>query len=251
MSSLNGRRLRPARVVVAVLLGAAVFAAMGALVFGQVKPADASPVTEWQPQFPGYPGARTFPMADDASLEGQPFKLAYFVTDDRPEAVVRYYAAYWKSRGMLVDGSGTAEAGRLTALDTADGTLFSLAIRPEGNRHVVFCSVMPSQQRASGVELKAPEGALVSDSLVMDGAQTLTYVAAGTMDEQVKAVTARFTSQGWRPAPDRTREDAKSVSLEFERPGSVAHATLAREREDRAVAVQLQVSASHLPEPAP
>jgi hypothetical protein len=233
---------RLGRTAIAFTVGLSALAVAGWLVFGNAPAADAAMAPEWQPDFPAFANAHIYPMAEQGELNGQPFKLAYFTARATPEEVVRFYVAYWKEKGFLADGAGTTEGARATALDTRDGKLLTAAVRREGDRLTVFCSVMPSAHLASHVSLPIPDEALVKDTLRMDGAETVTYVVPGSVAEEQAHLTQRLGALGYSPVADRTRDTRKALLLEYENQGSVVQATLAREKEDRAVAVQLNAS---------
>ena len=52
---------------------------------------------------PRYPGAVTYPMGNELSMNGQAIEIGYFSTKDKLEKVANYFSAVWRSHGYSPD----------------------------------------------------------------------------------------------------------------------------------------------------
>ncbi|MBS2030875.1 MAG: hypothetical protein JST54_23430 [Deltaproteobacteria bacterium] len=226
----------------AVALGALVLVAAGLLLRDAAGTAEAVTGAELDAMFPAYPGTELFSMGEAGAVNGEPLRLAYFTARATPAEVSRFYESFWRSKKLMVDGEGNADALHLSALDGVDGTLRSVSGRREGDRMVVFCSVSrPGHQKAQADdELPRFTDAVLEDRIDLDGATTLTYVLNGTTVEAHQAeLSKRFTAKGWKSIDDQLKHTPHGVVLQFEKNGRVAMAALAREPENQSVAVQI------------
>lgn len=220
---------------------AVVCAGVGTALLMPERAADANVDQPFEPFFPTYPGTRMLPMASAGVLNGAAFQMAYFRAKGTPQDVVRFYENYWKGQKFLVDGAGTADEAHLAALDSTTSILRAVSIKREGDRLMVFCTVMPTGPTSAQDRepVPVPSDAILTDNLTIDGANTTTYFARGSLDNHQKNLEDAFAGAGWKALPSRTRVTDMGTVLEFRKGRQVAMASLAKEKGDRAVAVQI------------
>jgi hypothetical protein len=91
-----------------------------------------------------YPGARLVPVGGEATVLGQPQRLAFFTTADAPEAVAGFYARRWRAEGFPAVTQREPSRGAVVAaaLSTREGTLVAVvADRVAPGRTLVFLVV--------------------------------------------------------------------------------------------------------------
>jgi hypothetical protein len=91
-----------------------------------------------------YPGARLVPIGGEATVLGQPQRLAFFTSADPPDAVVSFYARRWRAQGFPAIAQREPSRGVLVAaaLSTREGTLVTvIADRIAPGRTLVFLVV--------------------------------------------------------------------------------------------------------------
>ncbi|HZN92138.1 MAG TPA: hypothetical protein VFB81_05515 [Myxococcales bacterium] len=101
----------------------------------------AAPTAPWRGV---YPGAHLVPIGGEATVLGQPQRLAYFTTTDEPDAVAGYYARRWRAQGFpaVAQREPSRRAVVAAALSTRDGTLVAVvADRVAPGRTLVFLVV--------------------------------------------------------------------------------------------------------------
>jgi hypothetical protein len=91
-----------------------------------------------------YPGARLVPVGGEATVLGQPQRLAFFTTADAPEAMASFYARRWRAEGFPAITQREPSRGTVmaAALATREGTLVAvIADRFAPGRTLVFVVV--------------------------------------------------------------------------------------------------------------
>jgi hypothetical protein len=91
-----------------------------------------------------YPGARLVPIGGEATVLGQPQRLAFFTTADPPDAVAAFYVRRWRAEGFPALAQREPSRGALVAaaLSTRDGILVAVtADRVAPGRTLVFLAV--------------------------------------------------------------------------------------------------------------
>lgn len=75
-----------------------------------------------------YPGSRLVPIGREATVLGQPQRMAYFTTAAPPEVVAEHYARRWRAEGLpvIVQREPSRGAVVASALSTRDGTLVAV-----------------------------------------------------------------------------------------------------------------------------
>jgi hypothetical protein len=91
-----------------------------------------------------YPGARLVPVGGEATVLGQPQRLAFFTTADPPKAVAGFYMRRWRKEGFpaVAQREPSRDAVVAAALSTREGTLVAvIADRVGPGRTLVFLVV--------------------------------------------------------------------------------------------------------------
>jgi hypothetical protein len=103
-----------------------------------------------------YPGSRLVPIGREATVLGQPQRMAFLTTADPPEAVAAHYARRWRAEGFptIVQREPSRGAVAASALSTRDGTLVAVvAGRVAPGRTLVLLVVRSVWSARAGAEV--------------------------------------------------------------------------------------------------
>jgi hypothetical protein len=86
------------------------------------------------PDMPRYPGAEEAPVGRESSIGGTTIKMSYFMTEDEPAKVGRFYASFWRQRRFFVREDVTHVGGVVSAVDVANALIYQALLGVQGQR---------------------------------------------------------------------------------------------------------------------
>lgn len=209
---------------------------------------------------PVYPGTVHTRIGKDLLVAGEYYRIAYFVTDDPPAKVGKYFQDAWKKDGypVTVDGDFQPE-GVVSAFYTREGLMRSVVLRAHQGRTVGF-SVLKDlwlqEPLARATKVPALEGTLFSQDVVArddDGrAQHRAQLVEGTSDQVRQAAVQAWAAQGYSLVRETAvaEQGGRRRVLELARPGEQVVLTLV-DAGKRLVAVQQSWVGTDRPDAVP
>lgn len=197
---------------------------------------------------PPYPGARPQGFGAGLEAQGTPLALAWFETDDPPDAVLGFYAKALAEADLdpVTDRFGTG-AGYVGYHDPRSGEMHVVTVVPQDGRTLVFPSAGRPQDMVGGeaaVPDDLPRHPDAVDEVVLGFGASQVSVAARVhqgLDDVVRFYRAALRDKGWRLDDDRAvgrdarvfaaDADGRRLSLtlrrDLEAPGGAAVEVLA------------------------
>lgn len=148
------------RSAIALVIACAVLLA-GAWAGGAFAPALAQPAGLRGAGMPDAPPARRespeIPVGDALVVNGQPMQLSVSYTADRPFQVAEFYAAAFRSRGLLPIGTGDARLGHVSVFDPADALQRSVTALAEPSGLTLVLLAVSDPRRLAFVPAREPD----------------------------------------------------------------------------------------------
>ncbi len=148
---------------------------------------DASTARDSAPTFrglthliPDYPGAIFHAASDGLHLDGTQRFMAYAITDDAPDQILKRYRGLFEDRGLTV----TAHAYGVTARANEDDWLRSIAVLKRDGTTTIVASISRAGEPRSKSPLPKPETCVVIES-------------AGARDNGVTRETVSLQCEGF------------------------------------------------------
>ncbi len=157
MAARRKRRQRrhPAGKILLTLFFCAGIAFLGLMGGGDYPEAVARRVQDpmvgyYSPEMPRYPGVRELPAGPNSSVGGSSVRMSFFVTEDDPAKVGRYYEEAWRARRLYVRSDVTHMGGVVSAVDASGGKVYQALLTLRGKETMVFPSVTSAPLEAIG-----------------------------------------------------------------------------------------------------
>lgn len=183
-----------------------------------------------------YPGAVSTRIGNDLLIAGEPYRIAYFMTDDPIAKVAAHFESTWREAGYPVNVNGEGEERVVSAFFTRQGLVRSIVLRRHDGRTLGFSVLKDTwakADKAGADRLPKLEGALYASDLVARGEEGSTQhrsgVLAASVDAARDARDAAWTKAGWtRVRETRVKEPGGRPQrvLEYSRGAEQAVVTL-------------------------
>ena len=183
-----------------------------------------------------YPGAVSTRIGNDLLIAGEPYRIAYFMTDDPVAKVAEHFRKQWSEAGYPVNVNGEGEERVVSAFFTRQGLVRSIVLRRHDGRTLGFSVLKDAwakPDKAGADRLPKLEGALHASDLVARGEEGSTQhrsaVVPSPLDALRDARDAAWVKAGWTRVRDtRVKEEGGRPQrvLEYSRGGEQAVVTL-------------------------
>jgi len=185
-----------------------------------------------------YPGAPSTRIGNDLVIGGEPYRIAYFLTDDPLAKVAAHFKKTWSEAGYPVTADGDfRDEGVVSAFFTRQGLVRSIVLRRHGGKTLGFSVLKDTWVKAAakGADpLPKLEGALHSSDLVARGEEGSTQHRSSVVELPLQAARdardAAWTKAGWERAREtqvkRPDDGRNQRVLEYTRKGEQAVVTL-------------------------
>ena len=115
-------------------------------------------------------------------------RMSYFITEDEPAKVARFYKSYWEERRFFVREDITHLGGMVSAVNPEEEIVYQVLIVPRGNKSEVFPSVTHDPLKAAQSEGQLPAIPLFPESKAV--------LAMGSEEGEVQSRIHFSTNEG-------------------------------------------------------
>lgn len=166
-----------------------------------------------EPPLATYPGATSTRIGDEMLIGGEPYRMAYFLTDDPIAAVAEHFEREWKDAGYPVTAASHGEERVVSAFLTREGLVKSIVLRRHQGRTLGFSVLKDAWEQprvARGDPLPKLEGALQGRDVAAVGPEGATVHRSMRVDAPLQQVRDRheatWIKAGWRRIGQRRLE---------------------------------------------
>jgi hypothetical protein len=175
-----------------------------------------------------YPGSSAVQIGGELRVDGDAYRLAYFVTADPLPRVLGHFFELWKERGLptRVEGDLREEAV-VSAFDTRRGLQWAVVLRQRAGRTWAFSAareLWAPPVTPDPAPLVRVEGSLFSEVGVSPGARTDLVLQPAHAVHQ--AVLDRLAAEGDQVIGDRQTEEVGRVVRVIEVRSAQAYGTV-------------------------